>query len=311
MLAFLKSIETQSADAKRAGPAFTEAQAAARRALSINSREPYALLAMFELQGSTLSWAQRDARLRQIIAIDPAHLPAIAELVLLTQSAGLNRESWDLNEHALSLDPFSWDYLSKRALKHWIAGRVADADKVIDQVRALYPANPWVWWVRFLIFAMTDRPRAATAMLNHNPANLGDAATISLWRAALTALDQRSPQTIANASAACVKAAKSAGSFAVDTIMILSALGEVDTAFRVADGFLLSRGLMISNVDRGPPKEGEDLNDATWRINTQYLFTPPCRVMRADARFIQLCDGIGLTGYWRARHVRPDYQLYG
>jgi hypothetical protein len=44
---------------------------------------------------------------------------------------------------------------------------------------------------------------------------------------------------------------------------------------------------------------------------TQWLFTPPVAIMRADPRFMTLCDEFGLTAYWGARHVRPDYQLYG
>ena len=31
--------------------------------------------------------------------------------------------------------------------------------------------------------------------------------------------------------------------------------------------------------------------------------------MRADPRFLELCDGTGLTAYWRARGIKPDYQL--
>jgi hypothetical protein len=37
-----------------------------------------------------------------------------------------------------------------------------------------------------------------------------------------------------------------------------------------------------------------------WR-NTLGLFTPPAKAMRLDARFGPLCDGLGLTEYWRAR----------
>jgi hypothetical protein len=33
--------------------------------------------------------------------------------------------------------------------------------------------------------------------------------------------------------------------------------------------------------------------------------------MRADPRFEKLCDAFGLTAYWRARGIRPDYQVYG
>jgi len=318
LLAYLRSLDTVSADSKKAETARDQAQDAARKALALDPKQPYALLAMFELLGSTLDWAARDGRLRQIILIDPANIAAIGELVLLTQAAGLNRESRNWNERAIVLLPFSFDFLSKRALKLWIAGRVSQADKVIDQVVAMYPRNPWPRWVRFLIFAMTDRPRAARAIVDADPAILETPAALSLWRTFLDALEERSPENIAKAREACVKAAETAGGFAVDTVMILSALGQVDAAFDIANGFLVSRGSIVTNTmvnasivgkDRVP--RSADLNDATWRINTQYLFTPPCRVLRADSRFLPLCEGMGLVDYWRARGVRPDYQVYG
>jgi hypothetical protein len=37
------------------------------------------------------------------------------------------------------------------------------------------------------------------------------------------------------------------------------------------------------------------------------MFTPPAAAMRPDPRFLPLCDGIGLTDYWRRRGVKPDY----
>jgi hypothetical protein len=36
------------------------------------------------------------------------------------------------------------------------------------------------------------------------------------------------------------------------------------------------------------------------------LFTPATAAMRADARFHALCDGMGMTAYWRQRGVAPD-----
>lgn len=85
--------------------------------------------------------------------------------------------------------------------------------------------------------------------------------------------------------------------------MILSALGQIDDAFDVARGFLLSRGRIVR---RGKSTLG---TDSLFRINTQWLFTPPCAPMREDARFLPLCDGVGLVDYWRRRGVKPDYQL--
>jgi hypothetical protein len=179
---------------------------------------------------------------------------------------------------------------------------------------AMYPTKPWPRWVRFLIFAMTDRPRAARAIADSNPAILETAAALSLWRTFLDAVDEPSAGNIAKARAASVRAAETAGGFAVDTVMMLSALGQVDAAFDIANGFLLSRGRLISKgaatalvVSKGRAARIDELNDATWRINTQYLFTPPCAVLRSDRRFLQLCAGMGLTEYWRRRGTKPDY----
>jgi hypothetical protein len=193
---------------------------------------------------------------------------------------------------------------------------VPQADKVIDQVAALYPTNPWPKWVRFLILAMTDRPRAARAVLAASPGLLGGSDDLAVWKASLTALEERSPLAIGKAREACFQAAHKAGGFAVDTVMILAALGQVDAAFDIANGLLLSRGSVVATRTSGgsiavksKTEAAEDVNDATWRINTQYLFTPPCAILRADPRFLALCEGMGLTDYWHARGVRPDYQL--
>jgi len=304
LLAFMRSILAQGAAPKDSGRAIEAAENAARKALAIDPKEPNALLAMFELQGSTLDWAARDQKLRQVIGIDPNNVGAIAELVLLLQAAGLTRESWNWNERALTLEPLSVDFLSKRAMKLWFLGHLSEADKVIDQVRALYPTNPFPWFFRFLILALTGRQRAAQAMLGPKPEMLGSPQEQQMWRTSLTALDRPSPENIARAREACFNGAKTAGELAGQGVMILSALGAVDAAFDIANGFLLSRG---SIVRRGEPTSKTDLNDAMWRINTQWLFMPPAAVMRADPRFLPLCEGVGLAGYWRARHVVPDF----
>jgi len=306
LFALLKSGLAQRIVGKESSIAVDEAEAAARRALAIDPQEPNALLAMFELQGSTLDWISRDQRLRHIIAIDPGNITAIGEIILLLQAAGLNRESWSWNERALAIEPLSLDFLSKRALKLWIAGRTSEADKVIDQVRALYPTDPEPWWVRFIILALTGRPRAAQAMLEGNPAMLGTPEELKLWRASLAALDQPSSETIARAREACFNTVRTATGDVAEGVMILSALGQVGPSFDAANGYLLSRGSVVRG---GNSHANDGVSDASSRINTQWLFTPPCAIMRADARFGPLCDGLGLTDYWNKRGVKPDYLL--
>ena len=304
LLALVQSVRAQRGSPNATPWAIDEAGDSARRALAIDANEPRARLALFELQGSTLGWIARDRTLRGIIAADSTSVLAISELVALLQSSGFNRESWNWNERALVIEPLSQSLLARRALKLWIAGRANEAAKVIDQVRTHHPSDQGTWWVQLLILAMSGRPRAAQAMLGSEPQMMAPALT-ALWQLSLPALDQRSSTAIAVARQACIDAAQRGGALAAHAVMILAALGEVDAAFDVVNGFLLWRGSIIQSGKA--PKQ--NWNDTEWRSAIQWLFTPPCAVMRDDARFAPLCDGIGLSEYWRHRRVRPDYQL--
>jgi DNA-binding winged helix-turn-helix (wHTH) protein len=304
LLAVVQSVAAQASEAVKAGVSTSAAEDAARRALAIDPNEPNALLAMYELQGATLDQFARDRALRRIIGIDARNIFAMSELSGLLQSAGLNRESWSWNERALAIDPLSSNLLVRRALKLWIAGRTVDADKVIDQTRALYPSRAEVWSIRFLILALTGRGRAAQAMLEDDP-NIFPSPLAALWRACLPALIQASPRAVSVARRACLDGARRAGELAANGVMILAALGEVDAAFDVSSGFLLWRGTIV----RGGRSAKTVWNDAAWRMGTQWLFTPPCAVMRSDSRFIPLCADLGIIDYWRSRGVKPDYQV--
>lgn len=280
------------------------AERAAARALSLDAKEPNALLALVQLRGLSLDWYSRDQALRRIVSIDPTHVPAILQLVELLQSAGMTRESWLWNEQAIRLAPFASEPIVFRALKLWILNRVHDADKVIDQARDLWPTDDWIWYTRFLILATTGRAQAAQGMLDSDPDMLAPPPRLEMWRTGLSALEQPSAETISAAREAVFRAARRAGPLAVQGVMILGALAQTDAAFAVANGFLLWQG----PVTRAGAATVKSLTDAAWRMNTQWLFTPPTAVMRADPRFLRLCDGIGLTDYWRKRAVRPDYQ---
>jgi tetratricopeptide (TPR) repeat protein len=283
----------------------TEAEDTARKGLSLDPNEPNALLAMFELQGSTLDWIARDRSLRRIAAAAPRNLLALSELTALTSATGLTRESWTWNESALALDPLNSLFLGLRAMKLWVFGRTAEADKVIDQLRALYPDDPWVWFVRVQIYAFTGRALAALGLLDSDPTPHGPSPMANLWRASLPAIVDRSTANIVKAREAAVRAVRGSVMAGNEAILLLSELGELDTAFDIANGTLLSRGPLVP-----PEKPGTDYEaskNAIWRIGTQWMWAPPVAAMRADPRFLALCDGVGLTDYWRRRGVRPDY----
>ena len=139
---------------------------------------------------------------------------------------------------------------------------------------------------------MIDGPRARTLP------------GMSFWRSAAHAVDTRSPQAIEAARQACVNVATRTPWLTNMAVMVLCALRLTDTAFEVTDGYLLWRGKAVT----ARQATSRDVDDYSRRM-TQWLFTPPAAVMRADPRFVQLADEFGLSAYWRARGVRPDYQL--
>ena len=127
-----------------------------------------------------------------------------------------------------------------------------------------------------------------------------------MWQIALPALIDPPAVPLSRIREACFRAAKMSGETHGPGVMLLSALGDVDGGFAIADGALLGRGPIIRLEH---PGSNAPVQEAVDRTNMQWLWTPPCGVMRLDPRFALLCDGIGLTEYWRRRGVRPDYQL--
>lgn len=304
LLGLIRSLLAQGAEPAEAERFVDGAEDAAKRALSLDSREPNALLTLFELQGSTLDWFTRDQKLREILEIDPTNFGALSELVLLTQATGMCRESWDLNERALALQPLSPEILGRRAFKAWILGRTWQADKISDQLRALYPGNQWVWYVRIHLYVLTARAAAALAMIDSEPDMAAHFPTTPLWKATLPALAQPSPGATAQARDACVRLALAAPILSEEAVQILCALKQTDTAFDLANGYLLSTGPLVAHER---PGSANAVLASGWRIGTQWMFTPIAAIMQRDPRFLPLCEGIGLVDYWRRRRVKPDY----
>jgi hypothetical protein len=120
----------------------------------------------------------------------------------------------------------------------------------------------------------------------------------------LPAIDDPSPGNVEKARAASIGAVEASRTAANEAILIMSSIGELDTAFDIADGTLLSRGPLVPRQRPGAAQASED---AVWRTGTQWMWAPPVRAMRADPRFTPLCEGVGLVEYWRRRGVQPDY----
>ncbi|RYG81179.1 hypothetical protein EON77_07780, partial [bacterium] len=304
-LAHRNAAENASPDAATA--AVEACEEAARRALELDPRNGDALAALATLRPYFGDWIEAENGLRAVLELDPDNLHAMSHLVTLLQSVGRTNESRRYNDRAALLDPLSPIHQFRRALKFWIDGDGPSADIAIDGAMQLWPHHPAVWNARLMLFAFTGRSSAGLAMLADGaprPPMLGPPA-IDVWRLSLEALDTRLAHDVARARNANLAAAQRSPGFAINAVMVLSALGELDAAFDVTDGCFLRRGPLIGSLWTGHGQM--PVNDQRWR-RTMLLSTPACAALRTDGRFASLCDGIGLTRYWAERGLRPDYE---
>ncbi|WP_195908345.1 winged helix-turn-helix domain-containing protein [Novosphingobium sp. Gsoil 351] len=287
------------------------AQDAAQRALALDPKEANARSTIALLRRDLDDWVSYENDLLGIVKDDPGCAPAHEYLTLFLQSVGRCRDSLASNERAVSLEPFSPKHQSRRAMKHWIFGRIGEADKVADRLLQLRPRDPNAWNARLIIYAFTGRAEAALALLDDvpsRPANL-KAPSINSWRAGLIALASRASRDIAIAVATYARVAPLSPGLAANAIMVFSALGELDAAYTVADGLLNNRGPLVLR-SREPRIQGEVYSNPVWG-RTQFLFIPATSSFRDDERFPDLCERMGHVAYWQERGIWPDAFVSG
>lgn len=184
--------------------------------------------------------------------------------------------------------------------------RIAEADRLIDRALQLWRKHPGVWNTRVLLLALTGRTEAALAMLAPDlPQPDLPPSFFALLRTTFSALASGSATDIIRATDAQRAAAAISPSNATNAIMYLTALRDLDGAYRVAEGYLARQGPVAVRLQTMPDQP--IINDQRWR-KTMMLFLTAMAPFRADRRFTNLCDEIGLSEYWRAAGVTPDFR---
>lgn len=298
-LAHYRALENGVAE-EAAGTANVEL--AARRALAIDPEESNARGALAILSPIYGDWLAAERRYEAVLKSDPDNLPVVVEKGLLQMSVGRCEDALASAEHALRLSPFAPALHYHHVFRLSAAGRGFEADRAVDRAGQLWPRHPGIRYARFLTFAWSGREAAALRMLDSPDAPLPPLLVRS-WRPILQARvgnDQGLRQEAAEALLA--QAAAHTGA-AVNAILGLALLGQLEGAFAVAEGYLLRRGPLTGNLRTPAPLP---VAEQRWR-KTMMLFVPATAGMRADQRFAALTEDMGLGEYWRRSGKRPDF----
>jgi DNA-binding winged helix-turn-helix (wHTH) protein/Flp pilus assembly protein TadD len=303
-LAWRNAVEHGPAD--RTAAAVAECQTAARNAIAIDPRNGNAHAAVAKLWPIFGDWLAAEQRLRAVLRIAPDNVVAISALGTLLQSVGRVTESARFSSLAADLDPMSPIYQFRKTFGLWCTGRLEEADRTIDRALRLWPRHPALWNTRALMFALTDRPHAALAMIEDGeglPGGMPESAA-SNWRSSLKALETAKPADVEAAMTAIIDRLARNPSVAVNGICIATTLGDLDAAFTMADAYLLRRGPHVGALRSGPDQL--PLTDQRWQM-TMMLFIPAAAAMRSDPRFMALCRDMGMVDYWQASRSEPDF----
>lgn len=305
MLALLCRQAAEYADPQQVAAYVAECQTAARRALALNSSQGEAAVALASVTPLYGRWSQARVELMQVLDCVPGHVVALHDLAMLEMATGRVRAAKTIMDELIRRDPLAACLRYKSIYQHWSLNDLMRLDQVADSAIQLWPSHPAVWNARFWTLAYTGRGYASMAMLEEPTRPHFPDPAMGLLRLSVTASLGDSGSLADEAARACSGAAVRGPTQAVAAMFGLGLLGRIDDLFEVTAAYYLRTGKGPVPIRRNTGEPS--INDQHRRV-TQALFTPACAGMRdARSRFLDLCAHMGLTAYWEATGLTPDF----
>lgn len=304
-LALARYVAAEHAPPSESGDLVVATQDAARRSLALDPRQPDALSALALLPPYYGDWLAAERRMAAVLAVDPRHVPTRDARAFMHAAVGRGREGSTDRLRIAALEPLHAGYQFKLVYAHWILGDIGAADRAADRALQLWPKHSAVWFARLWTLAFTGRSERALAHVEDAVARPKlPPEMLGVLRNAMTALAGRRPADVTRAAELVLGRLAQGPSSAVNGIMILCGLGEIDRAFDAANAYLLERGPLMASVRWRPGQLS--VNDQR-RRKTNMLFVPVAAGMQADPRFMRLVRDIGLKEYWDRSGMQPDF----
>jgi DNA-binding winged helix-turn-helix (wHTH) protein/TolB-like protein len=242
---------------------------------------------------SPVRMTECDRRLRQALEVDSSTAFTPGYLSAILNNGGRIDESVQLAGVSIANDPYKPAKMARMIRMFEVAGRSDEAERLYQKAARVWPNDGRFRASR--LFGMAERGNyAGLAAFAHPSGNAPvlDAASVAVVKA-------EREHDVAQARRAC--AGNDLTSLASNLCMtILVELGDRDRSFAIA--------AMV--YPAWHPAAGAN-EDRTWldhpsSFDTAAIMGPAAQAMRADPRFLDIAQKLGLLNYWRTGRL-PDF----
>ena len=212
---------------------------AAARALDLDPLQAEARIALASIVPIYGNWLDAHDNLSAILKDHPVNVIAQHDLSIVEMATGRALQAKRLVDPLVTADPRAPCFGYKSTYQHWSLGDLDTMDHRANRAIQLWPHHPAVWTARFWTLAHTQRPSAAMAMIEpgvKRPAMSELAAEFArkLLRWIIDGAGDRGALIKQAADAVATGPAQ-----AINSLMALGLLGDVDAGFDVAEAYYL------------------------------------------------------------------------
>lgn len=281
-----------------------QCRAAAARALTIDPRQPEALVAQALVTPMFGNWPARDAADLRALASAKAGKLAGFRLIFLS-ATGRQSEIVALANGSLNQDPAAIPARYHLAHALWGLGRMDEADRASADALRLFPGNFYAWFQRayFLLYA-ARLPEANALIADRSgwPRGIPEA-DVNLCARMARALEDPAGKVADAVMAEYETLARQGRGYLENAVRLAAALDRRDTVYRLLEH------LYQAPLDQLPAASFPSARTFGFADDrrTDLLFYPPVSRLAGEARFTELLARTGLIDYWRSSGHHPDY----